>query len=238
MTNPSVRIRSACADDIPFLVESVMNAERGHIGLGWWDLAFPRQAVITELLLTDKPACYRMDGFLIAEYPDGRRAGTILGCDLCSSSVPHTSTSRTWEAQAEAVQCAVMKHLNVEEMAHVVDVIQVLSSATPEYPGRCWLIDCVYVVPEFRGRGLADLLFRQSLARGSELGLPEARLITYSGNDASLRVYTRLGFETVTVGTNPEFVRRWQGRTTGFMSMRLAGCRPTPPKPTPAVAAV
>ncbi|KAJ4462908.1 hypothetical protein PAPYR_122 [Paratrimastix pyriformis] len=209
-TAPPLFLRPACSDDVPFLIDCVLNAERGHIGVGWWDLAFPNhedtiRGLVSEILLTSEPVVHRMDGFLVAVLPDGRPIAGLMGCDLCPPGVPRTSTSRNWEVQIEVFKNAVTKRLSADELPHVMAVLEDLYTAIPEDTGRCWVLDCLYVLPEYRGHGISEQLLRRSLARGAELGIPEARLITYSGNESSLHVYRRLGFETGAVTTHPAF---------------------------------
>lgn len=61
-------------------------------------------------------------------------------------------------------------------------------------PDEIRLID-IALLPEHRGRGLGGALMRQILADGEEAGLPVR--IHVERNNPALRLYHRLGFESI-----------------------------------------
>ena len=61
-------------------------------------------------------------------------------------------------------------------------------------PDEIRLID-IALLPEHRGRGLGGALMRQILADGEEVGLPVR--IHVERNNPALRLYHRLGFESI-----------------------------------------
>ena len=52
----------------------------------------------------------------------------------------------------------------------------------------------MYVRPDWRGRGLNQLLMDHLLGWAKANGLPEIRLTVYSGNDPAIRAYEKRGF--------------------------------------------
>jgi GNAT superfamily N-acetyltransferase len=74
-------------------------------------------------------------------------------------------------------------------------VASILVYRDPEYP---WgMVDDVFVLPEWRGQGLAKMLIKESIAYFQAQGITEARLEVRKRNAPAVAVYTTMGFETI-----------------------------------------
>ena len=62
-------------------------------------------------------------------------------------------------------------------------------------PSAPWIIECVAVVPEARGRGVAKRLMSALLEEGRRRGFSHAGISVTLGNDAARRVYEGVGFQ-------------------------------------------
>ncbi|MCU0464418.1 MAG: GNAT family N-acetyltransferase [Anaerolineae bacterium] len=61
-------------------------------------------------------------------------------------------------------------------------------------PSAPWVVECVAVKPEVRGRGLAKRLVGAILEAGRERGYQQAAISVTLGNEAAQRVYEAVGF--------------------------------------------
>lgn len=62
-------------------------------------------------------------------------------------------------------------------------------------PCASWIIECVAVVPEARGRGVAKTLLRALLEEGKQQGHTHAGISVTLGNEAAQKVYEAIGFQ-------------------------------------------
>lgn len=67
-------------------------------------------------------------------------------------------------------------------------------------------IDNVVVAEEFRGRGIAQEMLRELIARGEEMGVEAFTLEVRVSNASAIHVYEKLGF--VSEGIRPGFYER------------------------------
>jgi translation initiation factor 4G len=73
-------------------------------------------------------------------------------------------------------------------------------------PGA-WTIEHVATHPEYRRRGLVDLLIAEILARGRERGSTVANIGVFIGNEPAQRAYEKAGFKVVRERRDAEFER-------------------------------
>ena len=60
-----------------------------------------------------------------------------------------------------------------------------------------WVIDSVATMPEYRGKGIAELLMYAVLEEGRKQGFSLTQVNMYIGNEPALRLYKKLGFEVI-----------------------------------------
>ena len=53
----------------------------------------------------------------------------------------------------------------------------------------------MYTVPEFRGKGVNQMILKALQEWASEMGFIELRLTVYDGNDPAIRAYEKAGFQ-------------------------------------------
>jgi len=80
--------------------------------------------------------------------------------------------------------------------AEVVASTSVVREWSDWNAGYYWWIQSLYIVPEHRGRGLAELLF-DALARAARAaGARDLRLYVHESNRRAIAAYRRCGFST------------------------------------------
>lgn len=65
-------------------------------------------------------------------------------------------------------------------------------------PHTSWIIECVAVVPQARGRGMTRKLFEGLFAEGRRLGHSHVGISVTKGNDIAERAYQSIGFQMYT----------------------------------------
>lgn len=67
-------------------------------------------------------------------------------------------------------------------------------SSTAGRPGRSWLLNDLYVVPEARGRGVGRALMERARRLGEETGARSIELATEADNRTAQALYESLGY--------------------------------------------
>jgi ribosomal protein S18 acetylase RimI-like enzyme len=94
----------------------------------------------------------------------------------------------------------------------------VVAFPTTGLQGRCWEVDLLAVLPEWRGRGLATRLIRAACAEGKRVA-QRARAAVATDNGASIRAFTRAGFR-VGAETNKLLIYRTGGLAAHASTVR------------------
>jgi ribosomal protein S18 acetylase RimI-like enzyme len=89
--------------------------------------------------------------------------------------------------------CIIMAH-DGERAAGFICVVATTSNAAPDDPAPFAQIHDVYVKPEYRGHGVADMLMAAAERFARSQGVRVIRLGVLDGNDRARRFYARLGF--------------------------------------------
>lgn len=79
-----------------------------------------------------------------------------------------------------------------------LDAIAVAAFYQPDGTEIAWL-DLLYVLPEFRRRGIGAELLRRVHAQVYQMGLPELQLGTLAGNLPMQALATKVGFEPLSI---------------------------------------
>ena len=74
--------------------------------------------------------------------------------------------------------------------------MRILACLPKEIEGA-WVIDSVAVLPEHRGKGVAEMLLNKILERGKRQGHLQAQINMYIGNEPALNLYRKFGFEII-----------------------------------------
>lgn len=76
----------------------------------------------------------------------------------------------------------------------VIAATSVVTEWSNFHGGRYWWIQSLYIVPECRGRGLAEILLDHIAAAARAAGALDLRLYAHRSNERAIRVYGRCGF--------------------------------------------
>ena len=189
----NARIRPATRDDAAFLATVMLLASRSHLERGIWDLAL--QCTDAELLAFLEAFLASPDGhfcpytgFLVAEV-DGQRAAALSG-------YAHESKELTAPGEAIAATAARVGRSGDDVKAMFTRMGPFLGCLPTDEPGA-WIVEWVATRPEFRRRGLVDVLLRAELQVGRDRGHQIAQIMILAGNVAAKHAYERVGFRVV-----------------------------------------
>jgi ribosomal protein S18 acetylase RimI-like enzyme len=212
----SATIRPAGPGDADFLAIAVLEADRGHVGVGTWDFLLPvpdgeRLAMIAKIVLSDHRSYAHWSTFLVAEC-EGSLAGAV------ASYVPRETTD-------EAFESACVDALGVTEWREIQSRELVAGSWSRSYfrvviPDDTLRLEWVYTVPEWRSRGISRSLIDEHLERGRRRGIATSHVGTYIGNEPAIATYISAGFEIYAESRHADYARRF--RAEGIVSLRRA----------------
>ncbi len=160
-----VVIRVASPADAPFLALAMQEADRGHTGIGSWDVVFPgsddeRLPILTALAVASPRSYVHWSTFLVAEM-EGIPVGTVAGY------VPAVTTSDDFAAACGSVlgvEAAQARLARFEAWSR-----NYFAVALPDDTLR---VEWVYTHPEARRRGvslgLIARLVDDAKARGNQ----------------------------------------------------------------------
>jgi ribosomal protein S18 acetylase RimI-like enzyme len=92
-----------------------------------------------------------------------------------------------------------------EEAAAGFERAKSIMSVIPEHPPGAWIVENVATLPEFRRRGLVDLLMAEIMERGRRRGAAVSDISVFIGNDPAQRAYEKCGYAAVAEKLDPEF---------------------------------
>jgi ribosomal protein S18 acetylase RimI-like enzyme len=187
-------IRRANLDDAEFLAWVTLTASRAHLRRGLWDLIIGADEAgcldyLTRLAVAEPRSLYHHSSYIVAEV-DGERAAALCGFDPRDGG---------WAIAGEAMS-NVQRDLGwteAESRASYQRIAPVWAACMPPDAGADFIVESVATRPEYRRRGLADILLdvitRDAIRRGCSL----AQITTYIGNDAALSAYKKADFRVL-----------------------------------------
>jgi ribosomal protein S18 acetylase RimI-like enzyme len=187
-------VRRATRKDIPFLVWCNYEASSPAPGFCYWDPLLEgtntqTMNFIEAVFHADALAWGKVENFFVVEKKGKNVAGasafTMDASDFRPLSLANFSqvarqlgwTSQLQEKFLEGYQ-AVWSNPKDETLA----------------PHTPWIIECVAVVPEKRGQGVARVLLGALFEEGRRLGHSHAGISVTDGNEAAKRAYEKAGF--------------------------------------------
>lgn len=188
-------VRQGTKADIPFLALCNYEASSPAPGFCYWDpllaeLGTPTMAFIQALFAADALAWGRCEEFLIVEErgrPIGGASGFTMDADdyrpLQLDRLPAIAQLLGWSAAVLA------------QFQHGYEAVWSDPRDITLAPSAPWTIERVAVIPEARGRGVAQYLLRALLDRGQTLGHAAAGIAVTLGNEPARRVYEAVGFQ-------------------------------------------
>ncbi len=212
----AVKIRRGEQQDIPFLAWVMYTAARSHLADCPWCVIYGESEKRTRILLAALsqipvlPWSY-FSKFWIAEV-DGVPAAAMCGF------VPAEPLSSTM-AEPELVVAKQVFGYSETRLVAIRERLAVTALGFPEDLPDIWAIENVAVLPEFRGMGLIDQLFEQTLEEGRQRGFKRAQILSLIGNEAGQRAFERNGFKVVSEKRSVVF-DEWFGTPGGKLLAR------------------
>ena len=191
---PEFSIRKASLKDVPFLVNTIIEAEKSGTEIFTYSTIFglsedESRKYITDMLLEEIDGCeLSISGFLLAEKDNQVAAAvgawvegyegvpsSILKGNLLSYTLP--------KACIEKAMCLnnLVKELHLE---YIDNTIQ---------------IGLVYVSESFRGKGLANFLIEEQIKQLLQVspGIKESYVQVFGDNKAAIKSYQKSGFKII-----------------------------------------
>ena len=195
------KIRAAELRDVPFIAWVELQAARSHLARGFWDIWLQRPeheclGFLEHLAQAPTRSWFHYSAFMVAEI-DGRPASAMCGYDD-KESPGELSFAASLEANR-------MSGWSDAEFQAITDrITPVLTCISEPAPGA-WIIENVATRPEFRRRGLADILLKTMLDIGRSKGYHTGQISVMIGNTPAQRAYEKAGFKVVDEKRHPDF---------------------------------
>ena len=206
-------MRPARRDDAPLLALAMQEADRGHTGIGSWDVMFPgadeaRLAILRALAVTTTPSYVHWSTFLIAE-SDDKPVGTVAGY------VPGVMTADLFTTACREVLGSDADVRLSERGAWSRDFF------TVNIPPDTLRVEWVYTDPDARARGVSSKLIGALLERARGEAIATAHVGTYIGNAPAVSTYRRAGFEEFAECRHLDYQHRFKAPGLVFLRRTL-----------------
>ena len=208
-----VVVRAAAPPDASFLALAMQEADRGHTGIGSWDVFFPgpadeRLRTLSALAVAKQRSYVHWSMFLVAEV-GGTPVATIAGY------VPDTTPSELFAAACRTV-------LGPDTADAKLSTAGAWSRDyfTVDMPRDTLRVEWVYTDPRFRGRALNSRLTARLLENARQQGIKTAHVGTYIGNEPAIAAYRRAGFHEFAECRHEDYEQRF--RAPGCVVLRRA----------------
>lgn len=186
--------RQATRDDLAFVAWCNYEASSPYPGFCYWDPLLegthtPTMTFIEAVFRADALAWGRVEDFMLVEQ-NGQSIGGASGFVMDSRDyrplrldrLPLVAETLHWD------RTMLDGFLKGYEAVWSDPLDITLAPSAP------WIIECVAVVPEARGRGAGKQLMRALLEKGAQAGHLHAGISVTMGNAAAQRVYESVGF--------------------------------------------
>jgi len=206
-----VSIRAAVPADAQFLAIAMQEADRGHTGIGSWDVMFPgpeerRLGLLARLACTSQRSYVHWSTFFVAEV-DGHPVGSVAGY------IPEEMTSETFVGACEEV-------LGREAAAAALGIGEAWSRHyfSVNVPGDTLRVEWVYTDPAHRRRRVSASLLQHLIDQARGRGSATAHVGTYLGNAPAISTYRGAGFQEFAECRHVDYERRF--KAPGTVSLR------------------
>ena len=194
MTLKYFTIRPATVKDVPFLVDTIIEAEKSGTKILTYFTIFglseeDARKYIANMLLEEVDGCeLSISAFLLAE-KDGKIAGAVGAWIEGFEGVPSSMLKGNLLNYTLPKSC-------IEKAATLNNFVKELHI---EYKDHSIQIGLVYVSPEFRGIGLANMLIEEQInqLRALSPGITESFVQVFGNNKAAIRSYEKSGYSVV-----------------------------------------
>jgi ribosomal protein S18 acetylase RimI-like enzyme len=198
----SIEIRKASHNEIPFLVQTIIDAEKSGTNILPYEKIFglsesETREMLTEILLLNEPNCeLSLDAFLVA-FLNNKPVGAVSA----------------WIEALEGVSSSVIKgnllrpYLSVKNLMQANNYWQSLQEVHFDISALKIQIGLVYVAEEARGNRLAEVLIKnqlQLLSRNINQSTCDVYIQVYQNNESAIKAYSRVGFEIIETKVNAD----------------------------------
>ena len=192
----------------------MQDADRGHTGIGSWDVMFPgsddeRLPILAALAVTPPRSYLHWSTFLVAEL-DGEPVGTIAGY------VPATTTSELF-----AAACRAVLGIDAAQTRLTTSGAWSPNYFSVELPDDTLRAEWVYTHPAARRRGISSRLIAQLLEDGRARAIKTAHVGTYIGNEAAIATYRRAGFDPFAECRHLDYEQRFRAPGLVFLRRKI-----------------
>ena len=175
----SILIRPGRRDDAPFIGKTITEA-MGHelcVGLAKGEENLPNVLKLFTDLAASDTAQYSYKNTLVAVDKEGKRIGAIIGYDGAGLQ----------EMRKDFIAKA-------NELLGWTVTVEEADNWEPETNSREIYLDSLYVIPEYRNRGIASSLIKAAIYRYKDIGKPFGLLVE-PHNSKAHKLYKKLGFK-------------------------------------------
>ncbi len=221
--NPEITARQATQADIPFLAWCNVQATSPAPEFCYWDplLAHTKTSSIAfmeAVFQTNALAWGQVEEFFILEQ---------AGKPIAGASAFTMSNTDYRPLQLECLP-AIAQHLSWNQSATVAfqEAYEQVwhDPLDPSLaPHTSWIIECVAVIPEARGRGMTRKLFQALFAEGQKRGHTHVGISVTTGNQAAQRAYEAIGFQLYLQYGAEYFDHAFPGTTKYRMRLKTQG---------------
>lgn len=179
-----IKIREGIKEDAPFIGKTITEA-MGHelcVGLAEGEENLPQVLQLFTDLAVRPDAQYSYKNTLIATDKNGKRIGAIISYD---------------GAGLREMRKAFIEKAN-ELLGWNVTVAEA-DNWEPETNSKEIYLDSLYVIPEYRNKGIATSLIKAAIEKHKNIGKPYGLLVE-PNNEKAFKLYQQLGF--IEDGTN------------------------------------
>lgn len=194
MTRDEFTIRQATIEDVAFLVDTIIEAEKSGTSILTYTTIFGLAEVeareyIARMLEEEIDGCeLSISGFILAE-KDGKISGAV----------------GAWLEGSEGIPSNVLKGnllnylLPSSCLEKAISLNNIVRDLHIEYKSDTIQIGLVYVAPEARGKGLVPALinYRISMLKEKYIHANEAYIQVFGNNLPAIRAYEKTGFRII-----------------------------------------
>jgi ribosomal protein S18 acetylase RimI-like enzyme len=197
----TISIRQGRREDARFLATVMLLASRGHVARGLWDLLIGGDDeycldYLTRLALAEPISLCHYSSFLVAE-SDGAPAAALCGFDPDEGGWPVVIEHRN--------RIAAQLGWTPDDFRRSSERAAPVWPCIPNQTEGAWVVENVGTVPDFRRRGLVDLLMTQVLEDGRRRGHRVSQITLFIENLPAQRAYEKAGFSRCEERRSPEF---------------------------------
>jgi ribosomal protein S18 acetylase RimI-like enzyme len=197
----NIDIRSARADDVPFLGWVMLTASRSHLKYGVWEyyVGGTEQDCLSFLSLiatTQKPHLFHSSTFIVAEM-NGQNVGAlsgydpkVLGMKAFVQALPEVFQKLDW---------------TMDEQRAAVERYRPWMTCIPDDAEGAWIVESVAALPECRRQGVVSRLLDEVLNRGRRGGYKRSQIGVLINNTPARLAYEKSGFKFDSEKRNPSF---------------------------------